>query len=276
MKKILIIIFGLIVCSNVFAKTKFSEIKKALKEDKNGIVGPSNISPLTSPKAINPISINDFSIVGDNSLRFESNHGECGQEPIWSDCENDRERVELVFKKEKWKKEKWYRFYIFLPQVYNSIDPALMSFIQWKRFDPSLVLVMFKHTKNGLIFERNYQSLQPTGIFYLKKNDELYGNWTEIIFATNWHPDPKKGFMKVWIDGKLKVDVKNRSNHKEGRELSLRFGLYSSFLKRYREAKKTNIHPQRIIFFDGVRIEKNCKKLLDENQCQKLTSQTVK
>ena len=158
MKKILIIIFGLILCSNAFAKTKFSEIKKALKEDKYGIVGPSNISPLTSPKAINPISINDFSIVGDSSLRFESNHGECGQEPIWSDCENDRERVELVFKKEKWKKEKWYRFYIFLPQDYNSLDPAFMSLIQWKRFNPSLVLAHFKHTKDGLIFERHSQT----------------------------------------------------------------------------------------------------------------------
>ena len=31
-----------------------------------------------------------------------------------------------------------------------------------------------------------------------------------------------------------------------------------------------------IIFFDGVRVQSNCKKLLDENQCQKLTSQTIK
>ena len=150
-----------------------------------------------------------------------------------------------------------------------------MSLIQWKRFKPSLVLVHFKHTKDGLIFERHSQTFEFEA-FNLKKNEELYGNWTEIIFATNWHPDPQKGFMKVWIDGKLKVDVKDRSNNKKGRELSLRFGLYSAFLKKYREAKKTNIHPQRIIFFDGVRVQSNCKKLLDENQCQKLTSQTIK
>ena len=81
--------------------------------------------------------------------------------------------------------------------------------------------------------------------------------------------------MKVWIDGKLKVDVKNRSNNKKGREFSLRFGLYSSFLRFYRKVHNKEIHPQRIIFFDGVRAEKNCKKLLDKNQCQKLTSQTV-
>ena len=62
-------------------------------------------SPLTSRKAINPISISDFSIIGEKSIRFESNHGECGQEPIWSDCETDRERVELVFKKKTGKKK---------------------------------------------------------------------------------------------------------------------------------------------------------------------------
>jgi len=37
-KKILLVIFGLILCSNAFAKTKFSEIKKALKEDDYGNV----------------------------------------------------------------------------------------------------------------------------------------------------------------------------------------------------------------------------------------------
>jgi len=274
-RKILLIIFGLILCSNAFAKTKFSEIKKALKEDDYGNVRTILNHQLNSRKAINPISISDFSIIGEKSIRFELNHGECGREPVWNDCETDRERVELVFGKEKWKKEKWYRFYIFLPEDYNLLDPAFMSLIQWKRFKPSLVLVHFRHTKDGLIFERHSQTFEFEA-FNLKKNEELYGNWTEIIFATNWHPDPQKGFMKVWIDGKLKVDVKDRSNNKKGRELSLRFGLYSAFLKKYREAKKTNIHPQRIIFFDGVRVQSNCKKLLDENQCQKLTSQTIK
>jgi len=274
MKKILIVIFGLILSSNVFAKTKFSEIKKALKEDKYGKAIPESFHSLNSPKAINPISVSDFSIIGEKSIRFEVNHGECGQEPKHSDCETDRERAELYFSKKPWKKETWYRFFIYLPQDYNSTAPAKMSLIQWKRHNPSKVLVMFQHMHAGLTFNRNGETFKDSYIV-LKSNEELLGNWTEIIFATNWHPDPQKGFMKVWIDGKLKVDVKDRSNNKKGRELSLRFGLYSAFLKKYREAKKTNIHPQRIIFFDGVRVQSNCKKLLDENQCQKLTSQTV-
>ena len=275
MKKILIVIFGLILSSNAFAKTKFSEIKKALKEDKYGKAIPESFHSLNSPKAINPISVSDFSIIGEKSIRFEVNHGECGQEPKHSDCETDRERAELYFSKKPWKKETWYRFFIYLPQDYNSTAPAKMSLIQWKRHNPSKVLVMFQHMHAGLTFNRNGDTFEDSYIV-LKSNKELLGDWTEIIFATNWHPDPQKGFMKVWIDGKLKVDFKGRSNHKkEGKELSLRYGLYSSFLRYYRKVHNKEIHPQRIIFFDGVRAEKNCKKLLDENQCQKLTSQTV-
>ena len=35
------------------------------------------------------MSVSDFAIIGKKSIRFESNHGECGFESNWSDCEND-------------------------------------------------------------------------------------------------------------------------------------------------------------------------------------------
>jgi hypothetical protein len=33
--------------------------------------------------------------------------------------------------------------------------------------------------------------------------------------------------------------------------------------------------PQRIIFFDGVKEEKNCEKLVGLNECAKLNSQSI-
>jgi hypothetical protein len=274
MKKIISLLFGLILCSNAFAKTKFSEVKKALKEDGYGKAIPEKFHHLNSPKAINPVSVSDFSIIGDNSIRFESNDGECGKEPKWNDCTNDRERTELYYKKKPWKKERWYRFYIHIPKDYNSIAPAKMSLIQWKRHKPSKVLVMFQHMHGGLTFNRNGDSFKDSYVV-LKRNEELLGNWTEIIFSTNWHPNPEKGFMKVWIDGKLKVDFKGVSNTKKGKELSLRYGLYSSSMSRFKTAFETETMPQRVIFFDGVKEEKSCKKLIDESKCQSLKSQTV-
>ena len=274
MKKIVTVIFILIFSTSAFAKTKFSEVKKALKEDGYGKAIPEKFHHLNSPKAINPVSVSDFSILGEKSIRFESNDGECGKEPKWNDCTNDRERTELYYKKKSWKKERWYRFYIYLPKDYNSIAPAKMSLIQWKRHKPSKVLVMFQHMHAGLTFNRNGDSFKDSYVV-LKSNEELLGNWTEIIFNTNWHPDPEKGFMKVWIDGKLKVDFKGQANSEEGKRLNLRYGLYSSYMSYYKNTYNNNTMPQRIAFYDGVKAEKKCRKLLDTKICKDLVSQTI-
>ena len=123
---------------------------------------------------------------------------------------------------------------------------------------------MFQHTHAGLTFNRNGDSFVDSYLV-MKSNEKLLGNWTEIIFSTNWHPDPKKGFMKVWIDKKLKVDFKGVSNTKKGNELSLRYGLYSSSMSRYKTVFQKQEMPQRIIFFDGVKDEKNDTEFSDYN-----------
>jgi len=280
MKKLLgIVVLGLLWCGNAYSETKFSEIKKALKEDNYGLAIPNSFHQLISPKAKNPVSVSDFSIIGKTSIRFEVNHGECGKDPKkkHSDCDTDRERSELFYKSKSPKKEIWYRFYIYLPKDFNSVAPAKMSLIQFSILDPFATLVMFNQTHAGLTFNRHFalhgDSNENTYIV-LKPNEELFGSWTEIIFNSNWHPDPAKGFMKVWIDGKLKVDFKGRSYGK-GKKFSLRYGLYASYLKNYRLSQGKEIHPQRIIHFDGVKAEKTCKKLLNKEICQSLTSQTV-
>ena len=276
MKKLLGIIFlGLLLCSIGYAKTKIIEVKKSIKEDGDGILKLDGFHNLNAPHAINSVSVSDFSIIEKTSIRFESNHGECGEEPNWSDCDNDRERTELVYKDELSKKERWYRFYLFLPKDYNSIAPAKMSLIQWRSMDPWQTLIMFQHMHAGLTFNRNGDTF-PDSYIVLKSNEDLLGNWTEIIFNTNWHPDPKKGFMKVWIDGKLKVDFKGRSNNKKSKTLNLRYGLYSSWMSNYRDTFNTKKIPQRIAFYDGVKSEKNCQKLLDQNTCENLISQNIK
>jgi hypothetical protein len=256
------------------SKKSLTEIMKSM--DGDGILQVEEFSPLNAPHAINPVSVSDFSIIGKTSIRFESNDGECGQEPRWNDCPNDRERAELTYGTEYWKTEKWYRFYLYLPKDYNSVAPAKLSLIQWKRLEPSKVLVQFQHMHAGLTFNRNGETF-PDSYIVLKPNEDLLGNWTEIIFNTNWHPDPEKGFMKVWIDGKLKVDVKGRANINsiEGRELSLRYGLYSSYMSNYKKTFNTKKMPQRIAFYDGVKVEKNCQKLLDINTCNNLISQNI-
>ena len=119
--RIFIILIFLLISSNTFAKNKFSEVRKALKEDGYGKAIPEKFHHLNSPKAINPVSVSNFSIIGNKSIRFESNNGECWQEPKWSDCENDRERTELYYKKKPWKKNRWYTIYFFSKVFFYNI-----------------------------------------------------------------------------------------------------------------------------------------------------------
>jgi len=52
--------------------------------------------------------------------------------------------------------------------------------------------------------------------------------------------------------------------------------LYISNLDKYREAFNKKKHPQRIIFFDGIKREKSCMKLINnKNKCKELLSQSI-
>lgn len=288
MIKLFLIILSLSSIFNTFAYgAKISELQKEAKADNDGKLYLEQTHNLNAPNAINPVSISEKSIIGGKSFRFEVNHGECGQEPKWSDCENERERSELYYKwknnefgeakNEQWKKEKWYRFFVFIPKEHNILAPSSTSIIQWKRLKPSKVIVMFRYEDGGLYFNINGDTFRHDESYHLKYDKDMREQWTEIMFNTNWHPDKDKGFMKVWIDGKMKVDYKGVANATIGNELNLRFGMYSSSLDKYRKSTGNTTHPQRVVYFDGVRGDTSCQNLLkDETKCNILLSQTIK
>jgi hypothetical protein len=286
--KCFFIILSLFLTFNAFADgAKLSELQKEAKADNDGKLYLEEFHNLIAPHAINPVSLSDKSIVGDKSFRFEVNNGECGQEPKYSDCENERERSELYYqwknnefgkdKNEQWKKEKWYRFFVFIPKEHNILAPSQTSIIQWKRLKPSRVIIMFRYHHGGLYFDMNGDTFRPGAFYHLKYDKDMREQWTEILFNTNWHPDKDKGFMKVWIDGKMKIDYKGVANTKIGNELNLRYGIYSSGLNLYRKAFGETKHKKRVIYFDGVKGETTCKKLLnDKKRCEELLIQEAK
>ena len=283
--KYLIIFFTFLLIFDASAKTTLKEIQKEAKNDNDGKLYLEGFHNLIAPHAINPVSLSDKSIIGDKSFRFEVNHGECGQEPKWSDCDTDRERSELYYEwgsknnhdNEKWKKEKWYRFYVFVPKEHNILAPSQTSIIQWKRRDPSKVLIMFRYHHGGLYFDFNGDTFYPGTFYHLKNDKDMRDKWTEILFNTNWHPSADKGFMKVWIDGKMRIDYKGIANHpSNGKNLNLRYGIYSSALDKYRAAFNEIKHKQRVLYFDGVKGDTSCDKLLkDKKRCNELLSQKV-
>lgn len=252
-------------------------VLSSMQQDGTGLLRDIIPSPLISKDALEPITVSDFSILGETSIKFELNEGECGEEPKWSDCENNRERTELVVgQKEKPKREKWYRFLLYFPKEHKQPHPAKLSVIQWKRFTKSgtKVAIMFQHLAGGLVFNRNGQTFKDSYALLVDESN-LYERWIEIVFNTNWHPDQDKGFMRVWVDGTLKIDFEGASYSKTDEELSLRYGLYSSWLHRFKAVSKNEPIPTRMIFFDGVKATNKCSKMFSNIKCDKLKTQNV-
>ena len=46
-------------------------------------------------------------------------------------------------------------------------------------------------------------------------------------------------------------------------------------MSRYKRVFETETMPQRVVYFDGVKSENSCEKLIDETKCLSLKSQTI-
>jgi hypothetical protein len=254
-----------------------SAIRKALAEDGLGLLRFEIPSTLISPTAKAPVSISEKSFLGKKSIKFQLHHGDCGEEAHWNDCKNDRERTELLFEKESPYQEKWYRFVIYIPSTNKSVAPSKLHFIQWRTLSkPGKVVMMFMQLGPGLIFHRSADSFRDSYLLLVSEHN-LYDRWIEIIVNTNWHHDPTKGFTKVWVDGEMKVDFQGPSYPQSKESFSLRYGLYSSYLYVYKNVSGKTVIPTREVFFDGVKSERSCEKLLSDTQkCQKIQKQTVR
>ena len=254
----------------------FKSIVAAMKNDSLGELRIIDPSSLTSQTAKSPMSVIQESVIGETSIAFKLENGDCGGDYKWSDCDNNRERVEINFGKENAKQEKWYRYYIKFPRAHSQLAPASLSVIQWKRYSkPSRTMVMIQHTAAGLTFNRNGDTF-PDSHIVLVREDDLYDRWIEIVYNTNWHPDEAKGYMKVWVDGELKVDFAGIAHSPKAETLYMKVGLYSSHLQLYSKLFPGESFPTREMFIDGIRMDGTCIKLLkNKDRCVTLKNQTI-
>ena len=104
--RFLIIVLGmLLTTSNVTANSSgLKSLQAEARADGDGLLGLEEFHALT--KHTDSVTLSDKSIVGDKSFRFELNNGDCGYEPKWSDCDNERERTELYYADDTFKKER--------------------------------------------------------------------------------------------------------------------------------------------------------------------------
>ena len=291
MKKLLgIVVFGLLICENVFAGVE--EVIKEIKKNKDIAQGFDKVKEFdtwnewrVTPKAIlksdkskrehlmKIVNKSDNHPVrfGKQSLRFEVRNGDG-----WGwDSRNDRERSELLICCVN-KKTTWTAWSLYLPNDYEKIFPAKTMLAQFHNDADNPPAFAFdnqseRHANEGggyWIAVDEYINKK----FLLKKlldHSEMLGRWNDILVNAKW-THKEDGFFKIWINGKLAFNHKGMTQEK-GELIEFHVGIYRSFLSRTPEPDKT-----QIAYYDEIRHTNSCKKLKIGDlgySCKKIESQ---
>lgn len=182
--------------------------------------------------------------------RFEVRPGDCGSNAGWSDCLNDRERSELSELRKSVTRgtSQWYGWSLFLPENYVNIYPTKVALGQFHQ-ENSHVIWMFQNSKGG--YHLDDQVFGSTRRYYtLIDESELRGKWHRIEVQADW-TDEDDGFFRVWVDGEQKVDYSGPTM--TAKASYFKYGIYRSFLSRYRNLNGIEEVPGQVVYFANVR-----------------------
>jgi len=190
--------------------------------------------------------------------QFEVRSGDCHFNKSWSDCENDRERSEV---REKGKltsrgSKSWYGWYFYVPDNWPNVYPTKTVLGQFHQQDSHPVW-MFLNIRGGLALD-DHSTGRSSRIIELIPEKDFVGRWHRIEMHVKWKSN-KKGFLKIWVNGKKKIDYKGKTM--SAKKVYFRYGVYRSFVSRYKEFAQTKKVPSQRALFANVRKSKNRKGL---------------
>lgn len=181
---------------------------------------------------------------------FEVRPGDCFWDRKWSDCDNDRERSELSHNRHKPSlgHTYWYGWHLYIPEDYPNIYPVTPNLGQFHQKD-SHVIWMFKD------IDGSYYLDDQTGGFTVEEHklideSEFRGKWHNIEVQVKWSRQDN-GFFRVWVNGKQKVDYTGQTMTAE--TVRFKYGVYRSFLERYKEENGVDEVPTQKAYFSNVK-----------------------
>ena len=228
---------------------------------------------------------------GKYSIRFEKRENDCGPSKSEGDCvrtsANWIGRSEITINNKNHMGEignNWYSWSIYVPQ--ESDLPLYKGFVQMGQFKthtkhlkvtrqyvnggkngndsncPEISLTL-RLTPEGLMSDRqgveycNAWDNSAHRQFFQKLIDinDMKGQWHDIVINANW-TDDDSGFIKIWVNGELKLDyagktvskIKTINGKKHGPVF--RFGAYSQKWK-----------GTTIIYYDRITRANKCEKM---------------
>ena len=194
--------------------------------------------------------------LGQQSLRFEVKSGDCGYNKGWDDCKKDRERHELSGNRHS-DGEYWYAWSIYLPKDFKNIYPTKLAMGQFHQ-SKGHVVWMFQNADGGYFVDNQVYG-RTSRTDRILNQEEMVSRWNDILIHANW-TDKNIGFFRVWVNGKLSYKYYGPTKTK-GKKVYQKFGVYRSFMSRYKMAKNVDLVPGQVVYFDEVRTGKSCSKL---------------
>ena len=209
----------------------------------------SNKHPGLSAIIKNP---SDKQLLDMTVYKFEIEHGGCGGDENWSDCDNDRQRVELKdgykvslqsFGSKTKQVKRFYRTNIYIPNEaeFPNTFPMTQMIHQIKLHRKNQPIWMVHYYKEGLKISTD---TARGGACFVNKKYVSRGEWLEVeIFAD--YTKGKQGsrrdepFFLYRINGRTVCSIKTplitERGLKDGgkKKLQLKFGIYNTFASRW-------------------------------------------
>ena len=196
---------------------------------------------------------------GMESQRFEAGPGDCGASETgrWDDCKRDRERTELLEYGESYDGSKvWYRWSIFIPEGHVNIFPTKLTYGQFFQAPcKRRPAFMFAEFDGGYWYWMHSHVRGYREVIQLLEPDEFIGKWNDIVVQAHWSSGDD-GFLKVFVNGRLKADYEGHTFTKTGghggkvcNAMKFKYGVYRAFVSRSDKSSGTTT----VVYYDGVR-----------------------
>ncbi len=114
---------------------------------------------------------------------------------------------------------------------------------------------MLQNHSGGLHFDNQISGGQTYNYIKLIDKDDLRGKWHKIAAEVKWSKDSKIGYFNIWINGEQKVAFKGQTMQKKAKAVYFKYGIYRSYISRYKASKNVAKVPTQVVYYANVRKE---------------------
>jgi len=192
-------------------------------------------------------------------------------EPVWyfqlpggacrnPDCQNDRERSELIQSSADnlIGTEYRYTFSVYFPPDMPDVSPTNLIFWQIKPHGsgkPSVTMELVGNTINFVLSDPTQvqgdpmNPLRPAVIRTVTTSAR--GQWLDFVLDARWSMSGD-GYIRLSLDGRQVVSHTGPNVDANSSRQRVRFGLYRSFLSRYMQARGVGELPLQTALFSNI------------------------